>query len=152
MTAFLVVTGHVVIKTTRGTSSWSLFDAAMLGLILSWPLISLFRQWRHDYRHEFIIIGLKGVSWRVSGFPEFSVEWSEIEGFSASPFFEAILLRPRGSRLPITIPRCVRPESMKFSELALLIQQHWQQARASLASEGASRRNRRQDDAGSLSA
>ncbi len=110
----------------NGFSIWPPLGCVILGTMLLWPSSFLYRRYvKYRYAHEFFLLGKSGIRWRLSGHPEFSRTWAEIEAVSPSRFLDTVMLCLRGRpRLVYTHWR-LRPRSMRFDEFSVLIERHW---------------------------
>jgi len=99
-------------------------------LALISPVSFLLRRWKHRYPNEYIVVGKKGVSWRVLGKPEANIDWTSIENVSGSRFFDHVFLQQNGARRGVCVPQCLRPKSMEFDVFLELVKRSWENSRS----------------------
>ena len=131
--AMLVVLALLVwiwsIEASRGFATWHPYGAVSLTAALVWPLLFFYRHYlKYCFPYEFIGIGTKRIHWRLSGHPEFAINWTEIDKVSYSVFFNQVALTLCRSQRLVRIPRRLKPRFMQLSEFASIVQRRWQKA------------------------
>lgn len=117
-------------EASSGFPNWTLFDRLVMALATSGPALFFLGRWKYHYPYEYVLVGRKGISWRVAGRPEVKIDWNDIANVSGSRFLDQVLLQQYGSRYSTKLPRCLRPKHTELNSLVELVTRCWKESRS----------------------
>jgi hypothetical protein len=104
-----------------GFPNWGVSGAVAMGIALVFPLQYVVRRMIFRHATEFLRLGSESLHWRLTGYPQVTIPWSNVTGVRKPLLGGFVVLRLADSGAWTWIPRCFCPKSTPFEEFVEIV-------------------------------